>query len=307
METRLHIPVMPKEVITSLNLKKGGQYIDCTAGTGGHSSVILENIGPNGRLLAIDKDPEAILLARSRLTRFGDAVVLVQGSFASIATIALSNSFKPVDGILFDLGLSSLQLDSKTKGFSFQHDAPLDMRFDPGQEITADVFVNHTPESELCRIIYDLGEEPAARRIARRIVFNRPVTGTLHLVRIIEEATGGVRGRIHPATKTFQALRIAVNSELENLEAALHQAAGLLHTGGRLVVISYHSLEDRLVKQYFYREAKGCLCPPAVVKCMCGHTPTLKLVNKKVITPEAEEVLFNPRSRSARLRTAEKL
>lgn len=307
MEPRLHVPVMLKEAIANLKLKKGGHYIDCTAGSGGHSSAILEDIGPDGRLLAIDKDPEAIAVARSRLARFGDAAIFIQGSFASLEAIATSNDFKPVDGILFDLGLCSLQLDSPTRGFSFQQDAPLDMRFDPGQTLTADALVNQTPENELYRIIHDLGEEPAARRIARRVVANRPITGTLHLVRVIEEATGGYRGRIHPATKTFQALRIAVNRELENLEAGLRQATHLLDTGARLVVISYHSLEDRVVKQYLYREAKGCICPPAVMKCLCGHIPTLELVNKKVVKPEAEEVLFNPRSRSARLRAAEKL
>ncbi len=307
VEPRIHIPVLLKEVVSSLNLKKGGRYIDCTLGTGGHASTILQNITPGGRLLAIDADPEVVAVAKTRLAVFGDALKLVQGNFAHLEAIASDNSFKPVDGILFDLGLSSLQLDSSARGFSFQQDSPLDMRFDLSQELTAATLVNQAPESELYEIIRDLGEEPAARRIASSIVANRPIAGTLHLVRVIGEATGGYRGRIHPATKTFQALRIAVNGEMDNLEAGLRQAASLLNKDGRLVVISYHSLEDRLVKQYFYQEAKGCLCPPAVIKCMCGHIPTLKLLNRKVVKPTAEEVLFNPRSRSARLRAAEKL
>jgi 16S rRNA (cytosine1402-N4)-methyltransferase len=307
MEPKLHIPVLLKEVIDALNVKKGGRYIDCTVGTGGHASAILDNAMPGGRLLGIDADPYAIATASARLSRFGDAVLLLRHNFAYLEAIASDKNFRPVDGILFDLGLSSLQLDNEVGGFSFQKDSPLDMRFDPDQEMTAEKLVNRASVDELYHIIRRYGEEPLARRIARSIVAHRPITGTLHLVQVIEKVTGAFRGRIHPATKTFQALRIAVNRELENLQTGLRQATNLLTTGGRLVVISYHSLEDRIVKKYFYEESRGCLCPPEVLKCICGHTPVLRLINKKVITPKAEEVLFNPRCRSARLRAAEKL
>lgn len=307
LEPALHIPVLLAETIDGLNLKKGGSYIDCTLGGGGHAYPILEKILPGGRLLGIDADPEAIALARERLARFQDALTLVNSNFAFLEDVAISNQFYPVDGILFDLGLSSMQLNTGSRGFSFQKDAPLDMRFDPNQQLSADFIVNHAAEGELSRIIRDYGEEPAARKIARAILAHRPVAGTLHLAGIIEEATGGFRGRIHPATRTFQALRIAVNDELSNLETALRQATSLLAGGGRLAVISYHSLEDRIVKVYFSRESRGCLCPPDILKCVCQHQPGLKIVNKKIIRPNTEEVLANPRSRSARLRIAEKL
>ncbi|MBI2934588.1 MAG: 16S rRNA (cytosine(1402)-N(4))-methyltransferase RsmH, partial [Chloroflexi bacterium] len=293
--------------IAGLDLKKGGSYIDCTTGTGGHAAAVLERILPGGRLLGIDADPGALKVASDRLARFGNAVTLVNCNFLLLENVARANGFYPVDGILFDLGLSSLQLERPESGFSFQTDAPLDMRFGPDQQLTAAQLVNEADGEELYHIIRDYGEEPAARRIVRSIIKSRPIATTLQLARLIERATGGVRGRIHPATKTFQALRIAVNNELANLEAALGQATNLLATGGRLAVISYHSLEDRIVKTYFSGQARGCICPPQVIKCVCQHVPTLKPVNKKVIRPEAGEVLINPRSRSARLRVAEKL
>ncbi len=306
-QPKLHVPVLLKEVIAGLDLKKGGSYIDCTTGTGGHAAAVLERILPGGRLLGIDADPGALKIASDRLARFGNAVTLVNANFLLLENIARANGFYPVDGILFDLGLSSLQLERPESGFSFQTDAPLDMRFGPDQQLTAAQLVNEAHEEDLYHIIRDYGEEPAARRIVRSIIKSRPIATTLQLARLIERATGGVRGRIHPATKTFQALRIAVNNELANLEAALGQATNLLATGGRLAVISYHSLEDRIVKTYFSGQARGCICPPQVIKCVCQHVPTLKPVNKKVIRPEAGEVLINPRSRSARLRVAEKL
>ncbi|MBI4332121.1 MAG: 16S rRNA (cytosine(1402)-N(4))-methyltransferase RsmH [Chloroflexi bacterium] len=307
LERELHTPVLTEEVIEGLVPRAGGSYIDCTLGAGGHAAAVLARILPGGRLLGIDADPEAIAAARERLSRFGDAVVLVNGNFAFLEDIARSNHFYPVDGILFDLGLSTMQLESRSRGFSFQKDAPLDMRFDPSQQLSADFIVNHAKGEELFDIIRSYGEEPAARKIARSIVAARPVTGTLDLAGVIERATGGVRGRIHPATRTFQALRIAVNAEIPNLQSALRQAISLLVSGGRLAVISYHSLEDRVVKIYLVREARGCLCPPEVLKCLCGHQPALRIVNRKVIRPRPEEVAANPRSRSARLRIAEKL
>ncbi len=307
IQPRLHTPVLLEEVIQGLNLKRGGTYIDCTLGTGGHAAAILERIQPGGRLLGIDADPQALGVARERLSRFGDALTTVNSNFVFLEEVARANGFYPVAGVLFDLGLSTLQLDRAQGGFSFQKDAPLDMRFDPTQQLTADHLVNHTEEADLSRIIRDYGEEPAARRIARAIVASRPISGTLELAGIIEKATGGVRGRIHPATRTFQALRIAVNNELANLESALRQATALLAGGGRLAVISYHSLEDRVVKVYFSQQARGCICPPEIIQCVCDHVATLRIITKKVIKPGPEEVRSNPRSRSARLRLAEKL
>ncbi len=307
MEPKLHIPVLPREVIEGLNLRPGCRYIDCTLGTGGHSSAILERIQPGGKLLGLDADPDAIAIAQRRLETFGDAATLVNSNFAFVEDVARGNGFYPADGILFDLGLSSLQLDKGDRGFSFQKDASLDMRFDPTQQLSADYLVNHATEEDLYRILHDYGEEPAARKIARAISASRPLTGTLQLADVVQKATGGVRGRIHPATRTFQALRIAVNNELTNLESAVSQATNLLAPGGRLAVISYHSLEDRIVKLFLSREARGCLCPPQILRCLCGHSPTIRIINKKVITPQPEEVLSNPRSRSARLRVAERL
>ena len=307
MEPKLHIPVLPREVIEGLNLRPGCRYIDCTLGTGGHSSAILERIQPGGKLLGLDADPDAIAIAQRRLETFGDAATLVNSNFAFVEDVARGNGFYPADGILFDLGLSSLQLDKGDRGFSFQKDASLDMRFDPTQQLSADYLVNHATEEDLYRILHDYGEEPAARKIARAISASRPLTGTLQLADVVQKATGGFRGRIHPATRTFQALRIAVNNELTNLESAVSQATNLLAPGGRLAVISYHSLEDRIVKLFLSREARGCLCPPQILRCLCGHSPTIRIINKKVITPQPEEVLSNPRSRSARLRVAERL
>jgi len=302
-----HTPVLLQETIEALAVQPGGRYIDCTLGTGGHAAAILDRSSPGGQLLGIDADPEAIEIARARLEAYSGSILLVNQNFADLEAICIKNDFLPVHGILFDLGLSSLQLDSHGRGFSFQYDAPLDMRLDPGQETTAADIINNTPEAELARLIKTYGEETYSRQIARALVLERPINTTRHLARIIERAVGGRRGRLHPATKTFQALRIAVNQELEHLEQALKQAVNLLGFEGRLVVISYHSLEDRIVKHLMQQEAKGCICPPGVPTCVCGHKPRLKLVNKRVITPAPQEVRFNPRSRSARLRAAERL
>jgi 16S rRNA (cytosine1402-N4)-methyltransferase len=300
-----HTPVLLPETLESLAVQPGGRYIDCTLGGGGHAVAILENASPGGQLLGIDADPAAIEKARERLNHFQKAILLVNDNFVDLQSICIRYDFFPVHGILFDLGLSSLQLEGG-RGFSFQYDDPLDMRFHPGQKITAADIVNKSPEERLANIIRTYGEEVHSRSIAREIVRARPVTTTRRLAQIIEKATGR-RGRLHPATKTFQALRIAVNHELENLESALKQAVELLGYEGRLVVISYHSLEDRIVKQFLQRESRGCICPPGTPVCICGHTPSLKLVNKKVITPSATEARRNPRSRSARLRAAERI
>jgi len=290
MSAPTHIPVLLEETIEALAVQPGGRYIDCTLGAGGHALAILERSSPGGQLLGIDADPEAIAVARARLEAHKSSTLLVNDNFINLKTIATKYDFSPVHGILLDLGLSSPQLESSGRGFSFQGDEPLDMRLSPSQEITAADILNTSSEAELARLIRTLGEEHKSRRIARWIVQERPLKTTLELVRAIERAVGSRRGRIHPATRTFQALRIAVNHELEHLSSALEQATSLLGAGGRLVVISYHSLEDRIVKRFMQEEArKACL----------------RLVYKKVVTPSLAEVHFNPRSRSAKLRAAE--
>jgi len=302
-----HTPVLVEEVIKALNVQPGGRYIDATVGSGGHAMAILEHSQPGGQLLGIDVDPEAIKIARARLAVYAGSILLINESFANLQAICYKYDFIPVHGILFDLGLSSFQLEAEGRGFSFQHDAPLDMRFNPGQKLTAADIVNTYSEPELARLIRTYGEESFSHQIARRIVQERPIKSTLHLAQLVEQAVGGRRGRIHPATKTFQALRIAVNQELENLASALAQAVDLLGFEGRLVVISYHSLEDRVAKQFMGRESQDCICPPGTPTCVCGHTAKLRLVQKKVVTPSLAEVQANPRSRSARLRVAERI
>jgi 16S rRNA (cytosine1402-N4)-methyltransferase len=309
MSVPVHVPVLLDEVLAGLQPQRGGYFVDCTVGLGGHAAAILEKISPSGRLLGIDADPEAIKLSQDKLSDYGEAVTLVNDNFANLEAICRRYHFHPVDGILFDLGVSSLQLDTAERGFSFHLDAPLNMRFDPGQGLTASDIVNSFSEQELAKLIEKYGEERHSRRIARYIVQNRPIATTVELTRLVKQASGAptCRGKIHPATRTFMALRIAVNSELQNLELALKQTIGLLRPGGRLIVISYHSLEDRIVKQFMRDAASGCLCPPGTVICRCGHTPTLKLISRKVIKPTSLEMESNPRSRSAKLRIAERL
>lgn len=302
-----HEPVLVEEVVQGLAVQPGGRYVDGTVGGGGHAVAILDHASPGGQLLGLDADPEAIAIARERLSQYGDDVVLVNDNFANLRAVCDSHGFAPVHGILLDLGLSSYQLDSDVRGFSFQRDAALDMRFGPYQETTADTIVNCLPEADLAGLIWKYGEEKQSRRIARRIVVERPIRTTLELAHTIELAVGGRRGRIHPATKTFQALRIAVNRELEHLQLAIEQSVELLGVGGRLAIVAYHSLEDRIVKQFLRRESTDCLCPPETPVCICGHTATLRLVNRKVVTPSDDEVRRNPRSRSARLRVAERV
>ena len=307
MTSPTHIPVLLNETIQALAVQPGGRYIDCTWGAGGHAAAILEHSSPGGQLLGIDADPEVIEIARARLESYSGSTLLVNENFVNLQAICIKYDFFPVHGILFDLGLSSLQLNSDSRGFSFQHDAPLDMRLSPTQEITAADIVNTSSENKLAHLIRAYGEEGYSHQIARCIVQERPIKTTLHLARIIERAIGSRRGRIHPATRTFQALRIAVNQELEHLEAALKQAINLLGFRGRLVVISYHSLEDRIVKQFVQQESRDCICPPGTPTCVCGHSACLRLITKKVITPSSEEIESNPRSRSAKLRVAERI
>ena len=309
MSLPIHIPVLLDEVTEGLQPQPGGYFVDCTVGLGGHAAAILDRISLTGRLLGIDADPEAIEISRDRLRDYGEAVTLVNDNFVNLEAICERYRFHPVDGILFDLGISSLQLDTAERGFSFHLDAPLNMRFDSGQGLTASDIVNSFPEQELAKLIARYGEERHSRRIARYIVQNRPIATTVDLAHLIEQVSGAParRGRIHPATRTFMALRIAVNSELQNLEPALKQTLNLLRPGGRLAVITYHSLEDRIVKQFMRYAASNCLCPPGVLICRCGHVPALKLISRKVIKPTSLEIESNPRSRSAKLRIAERL
>jgi len=307
MSSAIHIPVLLQETIKALAVQPGGRYIDCTLGGGGHAAAILEQSSPGGQLLGIDADPGAIKVARARLEAYSGSTLLVNENFVNLQAICYKYDFLPVHGILFDLGLSSLQLSGNGRGFSFQRDEPLDMRLSPSQEVTAADIINSLPESELAHLLRTYGEEGYSRQIARHIVQKRPIETTLQLVKIIEQAIGSRRGRIHPATRTFQALRIVVNHELEHLQVALRQAVNLLGFGGRLVVISYHSLEDRLVKQLMHQESIDCICRPGMPTCTCGHISRLSLINKKVITPSFTEVRFNPRSRSAKLRAAESI
>lgn len=299
----IHIPVLLKEVIEAIKVVPGGQYIDCTLGGGGHSAAILEQ---GGQVLGIDIDPQAIELARERLHPYGKKAILINESYETLEEICNRTGFHSTRGVLFDLGMSSLQLDDTKRGFSFQHEAPLNMCYNPSQEITAATIVNTFPQKEIADIIKRYGEDRRGNEIARSIVAKRPLNTTLELAATVARAVG-TRGRIHPATKTFQALRIAVNRELERLKIALKQALNILEVGGRIVVISYHSLEDRLVKDFFRMESQSCLCPPRTPVCICSHHATLKLITKRVVTPTHTEVLANPRSRSAKMRAAERI
>ncbi len=306
-ETLTHAPVLTEEVVRYLAVQPGGRYVDGTVGAGGHARAIIEAAAPGGLLLGLDADPQAIGIAERNLAPFAESVKLVEANFRELTDTCRGLNFVPVHGVLFDLGLSSVQLADTSRGFSFQTEAPLDMRFSPQQPLTAAGIVNECPEAELADVIWRFGEERASRRIARAIVRARPLSTTRELAAIVSRAMPGGRSRIHPATRTFQALRIAVNDELGALTAGLEQARDILGLGGRLVVISFHSLEDRIVKQFFQRESRDCICPPEVPRCGCGHRATLRIVTKRTVTPGPQEIAANPRSRSARLRAAEKL
>ena len=305
----VHEPVMLRESLAALAVRPGDRYVDCTVDGGGHAAAILEAASPGGSLLGIDEDEDVLSATRGRLTeRFGDSVALVRGNFRNVDIICRQRGFEPVNGIIFDLGLSSHQLASSTRGFSFRIESPLDIRFGPDQETKASFWVNEASEEELADLIWRFGEERESRRIARSIVASRPLETTTQLAKAVEQAVGRRPGsQSHPATKTFQALRIAVNQELASLVEALPRAHGLLGFGSRLVVISYHSLEDRIVKQFIARESRDCICPPQQPVCTCDHKATLKPITRGVVTPSLDEVAANPRSRSAKLRAAERL
>ncbi len=307
-----HLPVLAEEVMSMLAPASGSLQIDATLGGGGHTERILEATDPDGRLLGLDADGAAIARVRARLVRFGDRLVLRQANFRELAAVAPAAGFDVVDGLLFDLGLSSFQLADSERGFGIRTGGPLDMRFDTGRGIPAADLLATLDATELTALFRRYGEEPQAGRIARAIVEARrsaPIGTAEELAALVERvAPGAPRGRrrIHPATRVFQALRIAVNAELDALEEALAAAVDLLRPGGRLVVLSYHSLEDRIVKRFMEAERKGCICPPAVPVCVCGRTPRLRLVGRSV-SPSPEEIEVNPRARSARLRAAERV
>ena len=303
----IHRPVLLAEAIEALRVMPGGSYIDCTLGGAGHARAILERCLPGGRLLGIEIDPESLEKAAQVLSPYGEAVTLACNNFRYLGRICDEHGVYSVNGVLFDLGLSSMHLSPQGRGFSFRHDAPLDMRLDPSQELTAAGVINNLPEADLAKILYTYGEEPRSRQIARAIVRARPIGGAVELAALVASAYGGYRGRTHPATRTFQAIRMVVNKELESLEEGLRQAVLRLVPGGRLAVISFESLEDRIVKRVLGEESRGCLCLPQVPVCVCGHSPRLRLVTRSPIRPSPDEVVVNPRSRSAKMRVAEAL
>ena len=301
-----HQPVLLREVVEHLAVRSGGIYVDGTLGEGGHAQAILDASSPNGTVLGIDRDPRSLAVAMRRLEGYGTRADLVGGNYSDMGIIAGEHGISAVDGILLDLGFSSRQIDGAGYGFSFQRDEPLDMRYDLAGE-TAEDIVNTLNERDLANLIFQYGEERRSRAIARAIVSGRPVSTTGQLAELVARAVGGRRGSRHPATRTFQALRIAVNQELAHLEAGLAAALGLLGAGGRLVVISYHSLEDRIVKEWVDRETANCICPPELPVCVCEHEPTLRLVSRRIVRPSRTETTDNPRSRSARLRAVERI
>jgi len=304
-----HTPVLLNEALHWLNPRRDGVYVDATVGGGGHAEAILERIIPGGRLIGIDRDEVAVEAAAARLARFGEAVVLVRQNYAAIKEVLRTLGLDQVDGVLFDLGASSMQFADPTRGFSFQEGGPLDMRMDRRQPVTAADLVNRLGERELADLIWRYGEERWSRRIARAIAGSRPIHTTQALAEVV---AGSIPRRqwprgIHPATRTFQALRIAINDELLNLEKALPDAAEVLREAGRLCAMTFHSLEDRTIKHTFLRLSRGCTCPPGASACTCGGKQWLRILTKKPVLPSPEEVQRNPRARSAKLRAAERI
>jgi 16S rRNA (cytosine1402-N4)-methyltransferase len=301
-----HKPVLYQEIIHALQPKNPGRYVDGTIGAGGHARGILEACAPGGCLLGFDLDSQALALARETLAPYGKRAILVQASYLSLLEVMQRLGWDAVEGIMIDLGVSSMQLDTSERGFSFNNDAPLDMRFNRDGGLTAAQLINTAPETDLANLLFQYGEEPRARKIAKMIVQARPLTTTLQLAEIVEKAYPG-HSRVHPATRTFQAIRIAVNDELSVLEQALPRAIQALRPGGRLAVISFHSLEDRIVKDFFRRESKDLINPPYEKIYETERKAMLKEMTRKPITPSPDEIELNPRARSAKLRVAEKL
>ena len=310
MEPVSHRPVLLTEALAALDCRPGGLWVDGTVGAGGHAEAILRATAPDGRLIGCDHDEEAIERARSRLAPFGDRVYLRRIDHRGLPDLLDGTGWGPADGALLDLGLSSMQLDDPARGFSFQTEGPLDMRMDRSQSTTAADLVNSLPAGELAGILSRYGEEPAARRIARAVDRERrrePIRTTDRLASIVSRAVGPPRARrIHPATRTFQALRIAVNGELQGLRELIKGLTARLRPGGRIAVIAFHSLEDRIVKRTFLDLAGRCTCPRDLPVCACGRPDLLKSLHRRPIRPGAQEELDNPRSRSARLRSAER-
>lgn len=303
----MHKSVLLQEIIDLTAPKRGDVFIDATLGAGGHAKAVLEKIGSSGKLLAIDRDESALEIAKKKLS--GANVKFAKGNFQDLAEIAREAGFTGVNGIIFDLGASSMQFDEAERGFSFSKHAKLDMRMDKSQDLTAEEVVNTYSEAELARIFRQYGEEKAAKRVASQIVKTReqsPIIWTDQLSEVVGRVIKR-KTKIDPATKVFQALRIEVNGELSALQSALPQAVSLLKPHSRLAVISFHSLEDRIVKQFIEEKSKGCKCPPEFPKCVCGIKPELKKITKKPVTPSEDEIRENPRSRSAKLRVAEKI
>jgi len=309
---QFHVPVMLEEVINILQPRPGQTFVDCTVGGAGHAKAIVERIIPGGKLIGIDRDADALHAAAELLSEYRQNVILEKSDFGNLEAVVSGLGLRSIDGILFDLGVSSHQLELAERGFSFRYNAPLDMRMDVTQPITAQELVNSLSERHLAEMIRKYGDEKWAKRIARSIVERRtirPIETSLDLVEAILAAIppGAKGGRIHPATRTFQALRIAVNREFESLQAGLKAGIGLLVSGGRLCVLSYHSGEDRIVKDMFARYAGRCTCPPGLPMCSCGAEKIIKILTKRPVTPSEDEVRKNPRARSAKLRAAEKL
>src|SRR2546426_4164204 len=306
-----HRPVLLRETIELLAAERGGLFVDCTVGLGGHSEAILQ-ASSDAQVLGIDRDEEALGLATERLAQYGSRFRIVHADFRELTRVLATAKVRQVRGVLADLGVSSWQLDSPSRGFSFRHEAPLDMRMDRSSGETAAELLGRLSEVEIARIIFEYGEERHSRRIARAIVRRReqgePVTTTSQLASLVERTTGpGKQRRIHPATRTFQALRIAVNRELENLDRFVTDAVDHLEPDGRLAVISFHSLEDRIVKRTLGKLSGRCQCPPRVPRCICGARKTVEILTRRPITPGDEEIAVNPRARSAKLRACRKL
>ncbi len=306
-KTLPHQPVLYHESLKYLQPRSEGKYIDGTLGAGGHAEGILTASSPEGMLLGLDVDNQALNIAKKRLSIFGNRCIVRQASFAKMIDQIKSLEWGCVDGLLLDLGLSSMQLDTTERGFSFLKEAPLDLRFNQNEGMTAADLINMFSEKEIANTIWNYSEDPRSRQIAKLIVENRPISTTTELAGLILRAYLGKRGKTHPATRTFQALRIAVNNELEVLEKGLENSLKALCVGGRIAIITFHSLEDRIVKQFFRRESKNCICPPEQPFCTCGHQASLKVITKKAVKPSNEEIANNPRSRSAKMRVAEKI
>ncbi len=302
-----HVPVLNREVLTYLNPKNKGRYLDATLGAGGHAEAILKACQPDGELISFDLDKEALSIAKERLNSFSDHIHFFHRSYTQLEQTLRELGWDALDGALFDLGVSSMQVDEAIRGFSFLKEGPLDMRFDIASPLTAQEVVNQWKEADLISILQNYGEEPKAYAIARAICAARPFHTTIQLADVVMQVYHGQRGKIHPATRTFQAVRMAVNDELHTIKIGIRSAANRLKDEGRIAVISFHSLEDRVVKEFFRQESRDCICPPEQPTCICGHKATLKVLTKKPVLASEDEIKINPRSRSAKLRVAQKI